>query len=580
MQTQQGRHFLLNGFLGKGIHLAHLPELAVTLLHQLAGGYAAGLRQMLVDGILQAGRRLARVIVRPAGRFRHHLIHNAQLLAIPGREHQRLRRLPRQIPLPRGAAHGVVQRYGRINGVLLHQNPVRQTQGQRRLVPRFADDHRRQRRARVQHQRQAARNGVAHALLLRLQPRIGALRIDQRNQRQVETGGQGDDPLRLPQALRVAVIAPALPVPGVPALLPDGRHRMPPQQANSAHYGAVIAGHPVAANLKKLIQNVPDIVERIGPFLVSSRFQRFPGLRILHRRRRQPGHRAAAQPDALRRHQQPQQPADALPQPFPVHHIVQQPPAQVMLGGVGVRRRRPSAGLNHRADGRKPDHGTRLGDDDVRQVGETGVSLPGGRIGEHGDKRRGRRPQAVDRRHRFRHLHQRQHAFLGARPAPGDQRHHRQAAPRRQLKGQRHLFPHNAAHAAAHKAVIQHYQHQTPPVNLANAGDGGFGQPGAILAFRQLLVILRRRPPAGCGPGAVPPPAAAGKRQRRHRANITVLLPKTAPVGQQLNPLPRRQRVVKTAVGADAVLHIGRRVADGFVAEQAMVVPCRQVHLL
>ena len=236
----------------------------------------------------------------------------------------------------------------------------------------------------------------------------------------------------------------------------------------------------------------------------------------------------------------------------------------MILRRVYVRRDLSLRRLDHSADGGKSHDRAGFGDDDVGEICETAVSLARGRIGQHGDKRHGRFPEFVGGGDRFGHLHQRQNALLGPRPTAGNQGDDGKVATGGVLESQGDFFADDAAHAAAHEPVVQDDKHHVPAVDFAGSGDRGLSQAGAVLTLRELIGVR----------------GTVGERQRRDGAHVAVVLAECATIRQQLDPFTGRQSVVETAIRTDPEIEVGLGIADRFVAVQAMVVHCRQVHLL
>ena len=364
------------------------------------------------------------------------------------------------------------------------------------------------------------------------------------------------------------MISPSAQVARVRPLLTDGDHRMAAQRPQAAYHRTVVSTDAVPEDLEEVVEDVPHVVKRVGPFIVGGSRQRLPRLGILYRRGLKSRYCAASELDAFGFDQQVQQLPQPVPEAFPVHHVVQQTATQVVLRGVDVGRQLTPGGLDHSSYRRKPDHRTGLRYDDVGQVGEAPVRLAGRWVGQHGNEGHAGFAQTVDRGDRFRHLHQRKDPFLGASAAAGDHGDHREASARRQLKCQRHFFAHHTAHAAAHEPVVQHRQHHASAADAAGSRHRRLGQPRPVLILRQLNVVV--------GGNRLAP---VGERQRGQRTHVTIMLAKAASVRNHLDPFARRQRVVESAVGADAVVQICPRIADRFVAEQAVVVHRRKVQL-
>ena len=456
----------------------------------------------------------------------------------------------------------VVQRNGRIDGILLHQNPVGQAQSQGALAAALADDDGDDGVGHFQHGRQGVGDGVADALLFGFQPRVGALGVHQRNQRQLEPGGQGDDALRLAQSVGIDMVAFALHQ--QPPLLPDDRHRLALQIAHAGHHRTVVAADPVAAQFDERVQQSPEVGGGRGAFRVARRRHRVPGVDRLHRGQFGFGRRLAAVLArlltlfvALHNLQQQRQPAALR---LPVDHIVQQPMPHVRLGGMGVQRQRKAGGGFQRPQRRQADERLGFGHNHIGEVGETGVGLAGGGVGQQHQKGGLAAAHPVGRRDGLGHLHQRQHAFLHPHAAARHHRHHRLLPAGGVFQGGRHFFAHHAAHRAAHKGEIQHDEGHFHALDFAAPGHRRLGDAGAVLFLGEQLAE----------------PAGAGKGEGGDGGEVLVGFAESAAVGQQLDAFPGGDGVVKAAERADPVGQVGRRVDDEFFAVEAAFIQRRQ----
>ena len=108
-----------------------------------------------------------------------------------------------------------------------------------------------------------------------------------------------------------------------------------------------------------------------------------------------------------------------------IDQIVEETVIYVGLGGVNVSGNGAHRDLFHGLQWSKANKRTGLGEDQVRQVGETGVSLTCGRVGQHHDKGHPLLPEPVGCRHRLGHLHQREHTLLYACASATDEGHDR-----------------------------------------------------------------------------------------------------------------------------------------------------------
>ena len=152
--------------MGETAALPHAPEFLIAPLQKLARRQLGQLCQLLEDHYLKGVGRLFGVEMRPTFRFGNHHVDDSQFHAVPGRQHQGFRGLPVQPVVMVGSTQGMVQRYRGINGVLLHQDTVGQSQGQGPLAAALAYDRRNDGRWCFHHQGQGGGDGISNPLLL------------------------------------------------------------------------------------------------------------------------------------------------------------------------------------------------------------------------------------------------------------------------------------------------------------------------------------------------------------------------------------------------------------------------------
>ena len=117
------------------------------------------------------------------------------------------------------------------------------------------------------HLPQVARNGLRLPALLGVDARIGARRIQERDDRPPELGRQLHHPDRLAVTLRLghSEIAEQFLL-GVPPLLLADHHYGPAfEERETGHDGGIVAEAPVAVDFVEIRENPLDVVERMRP---------------------------------------------------------------------------------------------------------------------------------------------------------------------------------------------------------------------------------------------------------------------------------------------------------------------------
>ncbi len=124
-----------------------------------------------------------------------------------------------------------------------------------------------------------ARDGLADAALLRLYAAVGALGVDERDDRPAvffrlahQAQGlavafrQGHSPVALEILLEIAA-----------ALLADHRHRLAIDEADAADHGRIVGEKPIAVKLDEIVEDGVDVVERRRPLNEPRQFHLRPG---------------------------------------------------------------------------------------------------------------------------------------------------------------------------------------------------------------------------------------------------------------------------------------------------------------
>src|SRR5229473_4129038 len=242
-------------------HLAQLPHMASQRVAQRRGG---GLR----------------IGVRSARRLGDDLVDDPELQQVFGRDLERLGGalpLARILPEDGGAALGGDDG---VHGVLEHQYPVGESDGEGAARAALADDGGNDRRAERRHLHEIARDRLGLTALLGAEPGIRAGRVHQGDDGRTELLGQMHEAQRL--AITLGVGHPEVAVQillGVAALLvPDHHdaHAVEPRPA--AHQGGIVAEQPVAVQLDEVREHSAQVVERVRSLGVAGH------LDALHRR--------------------------------------------------------------------------------------------------------------------------------------------------------------------------------------------------------------------------------------------------------------------------------------------------------
>src|SRR5438105_715908 len=200
-----------------------------------------------------------------------------------------------------------------------------------------------------------------------------------------------------------------------------------------------------------------------------------------------------------------------------------------------------------------------LGDHHVADEGEARRDPAHGGIGEHRDERLARGRELVERGGRFGHLHQREKAFLHARPARGGEAQERQPFVARGLHRTHETLADDRSHRAAEEAELEGRGHQRHRLDRALHHHERVGLAGLLLRFREALAVL----------------AAVLELERVERHDLGSELRAPLRIEEEVEPLARREPVVEAALGTDMeiVLEVGEvqhRLARRALAPQAL----------
>src|SRR4051794_4568694 len=182
-----------------------------------------------------------------------------------------------------------------------------------------------------------------------------------------------------------------------------------------------------------------------------------------------------------RRGEEPEQLRDLAPEVRPRDDPVDEPVPEQELGALEPRRQLlpDRAGADARAG--EADEGIRLSEVDVahRRIAREGAA--GGGIGHDRDVRHAAFPQALERGHRLRELHQRERALLHPGAAARRHDHERDPLVEGRLRGSRDLLPDDRTHRAAHEREVHDDDGDELALDPARAPDGGVAEPGREL---------------------------------------------------------------------------------------------------
>ena len=125
---------------------------------------------------------------------------------------------------------------------------------------------------------QVARDGFGHSALFRAEPRVGAGRVDEGDDRLAELGPQLHEAQGLAVSLGVRHAEVARDVlPGVaPLLVPDGHDRVALEAREPAHDGLVVAEDAISVQLDEILEEKAEQVERVGPLRMPGKLGPLP----------------------------------------------------------------------------------------------------------------------------------------------------------------------------------------------------------------------------------------------------------------------------------------------------------------
>src|SRR5579862_5731867 len=242
---------------------------------ELSFARAAQLLRLQLDQPLKVTRerradqmsRFSRGGMCSASGLRHDLIDQSELEQIRRRQFQRRRRC-RNVLLAACAPQNRGASFGRDHGVariLLHQHDVRHAERERTARAALANHARDDWHGEPRHQLEVVRDRLGLPALLGADARLGALRVDKRDNRQAESLRQFVDARRLAIALGMRLAEVALDSFGgrAASLMPDYCDRAMAKIREARHYRAVVGEVPVTMYLDKITHQQVDVIERL-----------------------------------------------------------------------------------------------------------------------------------------------------------------------------------------------------------------------------------------------------------------------------------------------------------------------------
>ena len=204
--------------------------------------------------------------VRAARRLGDDLVDHAEREEVLRGDLERFRcplALARVLPENRGAALG---RDDGIDGVLEHQHAIGEPDRERAARAAFADDRRDDGCLQRRHLDQAACDRFRLTAFLGPQSRIGAGRVDERDDRCGELRGQAHEPHRFPVAfgMRHPEVAIQILLGVPPLLMADDHDARAVEPCPATDDRRVVPIQPVAMELDEVGEDGVDIVERVG----------------------------------------------------------------------------------------------------------------------------------------------------------------------------------------------------------------------------------------------------------------------------------------------------------------------------
>ena len=146
-------------------------------------------------------------------------------------------------------------------------------------------------------------------------------------------------------------------------------------------------------------------------------------------------------------------------------------------------------GLLDHAGAGKPDQRFRFCNDDITEHGEAGCDAAKRWIGENRDEGDTRIAESPDRRRRFGHLHEGEHALLHSRATRGRDDDQRRPCFTRGLSSNENFLADNGPHAPSHKGEIEDAQIDVVSVDSALPDDNRIGAAGLVLRALQAVGI-------------------------------------------------------------------------------------------
>src|SRR5713101_2334221 len=258
--------------------LRHFAKLLVAGVNQIPDRLICQRHQLPVQHFVQEPRRRFVVHMRAAFRLGNDLIHNPQLFQILCRNFHGYRcglRFRRVAPDDRSATF---RRNHRIETIFQNVDAISHRNRQRSSRAPFPGHRHDHRHRQPRHLAQVPRDRFALPALFRVDSRIRARRIDQRNNGPAELRRELHHAQCLPVAFRLRLAKiPDQPLLRVaPLLMADDRHRTPVEFSQPRNNGFVVGVAAVPVQFNKVREKQIDKVQRVRSLLVPRDLRALP----------------------------------------------------------------------------------------------------------------------------------------------------------------------------------------------------------------------------------------------------------------------------------------------------------------
>ena len=254
----------------------------VAALQQFVGRQWLERVELVEQHRLQAACHLGRVSMRATDGLSDQLVDQAQAQQAFGGDAHLLGGvlgLVAGLPQDRGAAF---RRDDRVGAVLEHQRAVADADRQRATGSAFTDHSADHRHLQLGHFQQVAGDGFGLAAFLGADAWIGAGRVDEGQDRQMEAFGHLHQAQGLPVALgsRHAEVAADLALGVAAFLVANDHHAAAVDTRETAHDRGVIGKGAVAGQFLELVADHPDVVVGVRPRGMPRQLRHLPGREV------------------------------------------------------------------------------------------------------------------------------------------------------------------------------------------------------------------------------------------------------------------------------------------------------------